>query len=131
MWTASSGIEEVGQPDSLGLGHQPEKRTIAVEAPRAALGDDFDGGLAVAVKKLVRRPSRSVLVREIDGHVADPLDVDDRDELVRQDSLNGGPRVNSSSFAMLTALTLHRSIADAARQPRSVQRGVSSFMTVF
>ena len=91
MWTASSGIEEVGQPDSLGLGYQPEKRTIAVEAPRAALGYDFDGGFAVAIKKLVRRPSRGVFVGKIYGDVADPLDVHDGDELVGQDALDGGP----------------------------------------
>ena len=39
-------IEEVGQPDSLGLGYEPEKPAVAVKTPRAALGYDFDGGLA-------------------------------------------------------------------------------------
>ncbi len=84
------GIEEVGQPDSLGLGYESEKRTIAVETPRAALGNDFDAGFSVAVEKLVGRPARGVFVREIDGDVPDPFDVDDGNQLPRQDAPHGG-----------------------------------------
>ncbi len=93
-------IEKVGQPDPLGFGHQTKERAICVKAPGAALGDDLNGRLPVAVQKLVRRASRGILVRQIDGNVTDPLHVDDRDQLVRKDTLDRGPRDKSSSFAI-------------------------------
>ena len=124
-------IEEVGQPDSLGLGNQPEKRTIAVETPRAALGDDFDGGLAVAVKQARCRPSRGVLVREIDGDVADPLDVHNRDELVGKDALDGGPASQIFQFRHASRPHLASQHRGCRTPAASYPAGLRFFMTVF
>lgn len=49
-------IEQVGQPDAVGLGHQPEQGSVAVEAPRPPLLDDLQAGLVVAVEELVPDP---------------------------------------------------------------------------
>jgi hypothetical protein len=37
-------IEQVGQPDAVRLGDQPEQRAVAVEAPGPALLDDLQRG---------------------------------------------------------------------------------------
>ena len=47
-------IEQVGQADTLRLGDQPEESAFAVEAPGAALFDDLDARLVVAIEQLVR-----------------------------------------------------------------------------
>ena len=40
------GVEEIGQPDSLGLAHQPELVAVALKAPLAATGDNLQLGLS-------------------------------------------------------------------------------------
>ena len=46
-------VEQVREADALGLGHEPEQRPIAVEAPRPSLGDNLEPGLVVTVEQLV------------------------------------------------------------------------------
>ena len=51
-------VEEVREADAVRLGDEPEQRAVAVEAPRAALLDDLEARLVVAVEQLVARPCR-------------------------------------------------------------------------
>jgi len=46
-------VEQVGQSNAVGLGYQPEHRTIAIEAPGAPRGDDFQPGLRITVEDLL------------------------------------------------------------------------------
>ena len=89
VWTAKQRIKEVGQPDAVGFRKQPEKRAVAVEAPRPAGFDDFQRRLAVAVEQFVAESSGSVLVGHLDGNRADPAHIADRDKAIRQDAFNG------------------------------------------
>ena len=47
-------IEEVREADAVRLGDEAEERAVAVEAPGAALLDDLEARLVVAVEQLVR-----------------------------------------------------------------------------
>ena len=111
-------VKEVCQADSLGFGNQPEEGAVAIETLRPALGDDFDGRFAVEVEKFVRRPTTGVFVREIDSNVADPLDVDDGDQLVRQDALDRG----SANKFFQSSHTAHLKPAVAAFLPSTAGR---------
>ena len=46
-------VEEVREADALRLGDEAEERAVAVEAPGAALLDDLEPRLVVAVEELV------------------------------------------------------------------------------
>jgi hypothetical protein len=71
------GVEEVGEADALGFGDQAEESAVAVEAPRAALLDDLEPGLVVAVEEAVVDLACGVLVSELEGVGAKPLGLDD------------------------------------------------------
>ena len=73
----------------MGFGDEPEQCPVAVEAPGLSLGGHVQRGLAVAVKQLVAEAARGVLVGDLDGDGADPLDVDHGDKAVREDAGNG------------------------------------------
>ena len=85
-------IEQVGKSNALRLGYEPEKRSIAVEAPRAAALNYFEARLVVAEEQLVGDAAGGVLVGEFKGVRAVPLDVNDRDEPVRRDAADAGRR---------------------------------------
>ena len=71
------GIEQVGQPDALGLGREPEQVAIAAERPRPARSNQLERRLVAAVDQPVaNRPAR-LLERDLDRLVAEPLDLDD------------------------------------------------------
>jgi hypothetical protein len=82
-------IEEVGKAAPVSRGDETEKRSVTVETPGLPLSRDGQGGLAIAVEQFVAEPPRCVLVRHLDGDGTDPLDVDNGDESVRQDSRDG------------------------------------------
>ena len=63
---------------------------VAVEAPRAAVLDDLEARLVVAVEQLVGDPAGWRLVGQLERLGAEPLDADDRDDLLRQDAADGG-----------------------------------------
>ena len=56
-------VEEVGQADALRLGDQAEEGAVAVEAPGAALLDELQARLVVAVEQLVGRACRQASCR--------------------------------------------------------------------
>ena len=92
-------IEQVREADAVRLGDEAEERAVAVEAPRAALLDDLEARLVVAVEELVGDPARRRLVGELERVGAEPLDADDGDERVGQDAADrrrwaGGLRVS-------------------------------------
>ena len=69
-------VEQVREADALRLGHQPEQRAVAVEAPRPPLGDDLEPGLVVAVEQFVGDRARLRLVGQLDRLRAEPLHAD-------------------------------------------------------
>ncbi len=68
------GVEEVREADALRLGDEAEEGAVAVEAPGAALLDEFQAGLVVAVEQLVGDLAGGGLVGEFEGLGAEPLD---------------------------------------------------------
>ncbi len=77
------GIEQMREPDAVGLGDQPEERSVAVEAPRPPLLDDLDARLVVAIEKLVCDLALRRLVGEFDRIGSVPLHADNGDKPVR------------------------------------------------
>jgi hypothetical protein len=82
-------VEEMCEMDTQGLGGQPEQRAVAIETPRTPLFDDIKVRLSVAVEKLARHLSGGVLVGQLNGVGAVPLNTDDSDDAIRQDAPNG------------------------------------------
>jgi hypothetical protein len=66
--------------------------SIAVKAPRATLCRHLDPGLIVPIEQLVGDLATGVFVGEFEGFGAKPLRVDDGDEAIWQDALDGGVR---------------------------------------
>ena len=83
------GIEEVGQADAPGFGHEAVRRAVAVEAPGAALLDDFEAGFVVPVEDFLGDPARGWAVDEGKRLGAVPLHAYDFDRAVREDSAHG------------------------------------------
>src|SRR5271166_5194248 len=81
-------VEKVGEVDALSLGHQPEKRAVAVEAPRPAFFGDLEIGFAVPVEEFVADVAGRVLVGQLKRIGPEPLDIDNGDDAVRQDAAN-------------------------------------------
>ena len=84
------GIEKVGQSDAMGPGYQSEKTPVAIKAPWAALFNDLETRLVVAVKKFVGHFAGGRLIGQFERLRAEPLHVDDRDEAIRQNAPDGG-----------------------------------------
>ena len=83
-------VEQVGQQDALGLRHQPEVGTVAVEAPRSPFLDDLKPRLVVAEEQLVVDCARCVLVDQLDGRRTCPSHPLDSDCLTaRRDAAHG------------------------------------------
>ena len=72
-------VEQVREADALGLGHEPEQRPVAVEAPRPPGGDDLQPVLGIAVEQLVGDRAERRLVGELERRGAEPLHADDGD----------------------------------------------------
>src|ERR1019366_8745932 len=72
------------------LRDQAEQLAVAVEAPRSTGFADFQGGFAVPVKEHDVGLPGGVFVGELDCGRTVPLDVNYRDEAIRQDSLDSG-----------------------------------------
>src|SRR5436190_1269627 len=81
-------VEEVGQPDALCFRDQPKEGRVSVKAPGLSLGGDLKCRLAITVEEFVPERSGGILVREFDGDGSDPLDVNDGDEAVGQNTLH-------------------------------------------
>ena len=80
-------VEKVRQLDPLGFGDEAEESAVAIEGPGKSPLDYLQARLVVLVEKASAdraRPRR--LVRELDGGVPKPLDVDDLDRRVWRDS---------------------------------------------
>ena len=71
------------ETDPMSLRHEPEQRTVPVEAPGPAFLDDLEAGLVVAIQELVGNPARGVLVGQLERLRPEPLNADHRDEAVR------------------------------------------------
>jgi hypothetical protein len=73
------GVEEVGQADPVGLGNQAEQGPVSVKAPGASGLDNLKARLVVPVQEDVAHAAGGVLVRELQGVRAEPLDAHHRD----------------------------------------------------
>ena len=82
-------VEEVGEVDALGLGHEAEEGAVPVETPRASFLDDLELGLAVTVKKLIADLASRILIGRLEGVRAEPLDADDCDDTGGQNAAHG------------------------------------------
>ncbi len=57
-------VEEVREPDSVRLGHEPEERSVAVEGPRPPRRDDVEARFVVPEDDLFLRPARWPPIQE-------------------------------------------------------------------
>ena len=68
-------IEQVGQADAVGLGHQPVQRPVAIETPRPTSRHDVQAGFVVPVENFIGdAPIRATLdqrqrVRAMPGNI--------------------------------------------------------------
>ena len=85
-------VEQVREADALGLGHEPEQRPVAVEAPRPSLGDNLEPGFVVTVEQLVGDRAGRRLVGELERRGAEPLHADDGDQAVGMNAADGAVR---------------------------------------
>ena len=93
-------IEQMRQPDAVRLGDEPKQLAVAVEAPGLALLRHLEAPLIGAVQDLVAHPPGRVLVGELQGVVAVPLNVDDGDERFGEDASHGRHSARRSSSFM-------------------------------
>src|SRR5688572_24640123 len=98
------------ESDAMRLGNESEPSAIAVEAPRTTVLDDFEAGFIVAVDELVSHFAGGGLVRQFERLRAEPLNVDDGDEGIRQQATHGGVRFE--------VLELHYTLPSAAQRVR-------------
>jgi hypothetical protein len=85
-----NGVEEVREADPMRLRDEAKERPVPVEAPGAALLDDFETGFVAPVEDLLGDPPGGAAVDEGEGVGAVPLDVDDGDGGVGEDAADGG-----------------------------------------
>ena len=83
-------VKQMSEVDPVRLRNQAEQLTVTIEAPRATNLADFQGGFAIPVKEHDAWLPGGVFVGELDCGRTVPLDVNYRDEAIRQDSLDGG-----------------------------------------
>jgi hypothetical protein len=70
-------IEQVGEPDPVGLGNEPEKGAVALKSPDAAGVNGFKRGFAVAVKQFATKAAGGVLVGQLNDIGAMPANIND------------------------------------------------------
>jgi hypothetical protein len=84
------GIEQVRHANPHRLGNQPQQRTIAIERPGPTRGHDGQRRLSVAEEQFAAQPSCAVFIGQLDHGVAVPLDVDDRNDRLGENTLDRG-----------------------------------------
>ena len=67
------GIEIMGKLDPVGLGYQPQKRSVGIERPRPSVLLDFEAMLIVPVKDRFGDCAVVIAVDDIDRLIADPV----------------------------------------------------------
>jgi len=60
-------IKQVGNPDVMGFGRQPEQIARSVKTPGSATFGDFDAVFVVAIEKFVGYLTGGVLVGQFEG----------------------------------------------------------------
>jgi hypothetical protein len=83
-------IEEVGEPDTVCFGYQPEEVAGSIETPRPPLFDYLDTLLIVTIEQLVGDIAGGILVGELEGIRPEPLHGHHFHEAVRKDASDGG-----------------------------------------
>ncbi len=105
------GIEQIGQPDTLGLRRQPEQVAITAKRPRPTRSSQLERSLVAAVDQPVaNRPAR-FLECDLDRLVTEPLDLDNLRRLARDEP------VDQCSRRQL--LKMHRSGLDLSQLSRT------------
>ena len=85
------------------FGHQAKRSAVAIETPGATVLHDFDARLVVTIKELVRDLAGWGFVREFEGVGAEPPDIDDSDQRIREDPSDGGVRLELLKLAHAVA----------------------------
>src|SRR5262245_15554790 len=81
------------QSDAVRFGDKPKQLAIAVETPWLALLGHLEAPFISAVQHLVADAAGRVLVREFQGAVAVPLNVDNGDHSLGEDSADSDARL--------------------------------------
>ena len=110
-------IEEMGQPNALVFGDEAEEAAVAVETPRPAVFDNLNPCLVVAVEQFVRDFACWILVSQFEGLRAEPLDSDDANECVWQDTPDGGVRLQVFEFQRARPILIGPRLARGTNQP--------------
>ena len=84
------GVEEVGEPDAVGLGCQPQQRTVGVKAVGATRLDQFEGGFLAAIDEALGHPAVHT-EDEIQGVCPKPGDLHDLGDSVAREAAEPGP----------------------------------------
>ena len=79
-------VEQVGEPDAVGLGDEAEGGAVAIEAPGTTLLHQLEARLVVAIEQLVGDLARGVLVGELDHVLTEPASSHDGHHRVSHDA---------------------------------------------
>ena len=125
-------VEQVREADALGLGHEPEQRPVAVEAPRPSLVDNLEPGLVVTVEQLVGDRAGRRLVGELERRGAEPLHADDGDQAVGMHAADGAMglqvfKLHDSPVQVVSAGGLRRWTVLGRRPPGGFRRLLALF----
>ena len=83
-------VKEMGQPDAVGFGNKAERGPVAIKAPGPPLLDQVKPLFIAAVDQFIGNPAVGCFVGQLQGLGTIPLDIDDCDQAVRQESLYSG-----------------------------------------
>src|ERR1019366_7389339 len=83
-------IEQVRQTDTMRLRDEAEQMPVAVKAPGAAVLQDLEARLVMAIEQLVGNAARRSLVGQLQSLGAKPLYADHRNNLLRQNASDCG-----------------------------------------
>ena len=86
-------IKKVREADSMCFRNKPEHRAIAVETPWPSGLGYFESWLVVPVEKLIGNSAGRVLISKFQCLRTKPLNADDCDETIRQNSADGSIRL--------------------------------------
>ena len=79
-------VEEMGEPDTVGLGDEAKEVAIAIKAPGTTNAHQIEGRLTLAIEQHRVGSAMCIFIGQLNGITAIPCDIDDRDHFIRQDA---------------------------------------------
>jgi len=80
----------MGETDTISLGDKPEKASVAVKTPGAALLHEFQPGFVMPIKQKVCYTASWILIGQLKGFRPEPLYTDDINETVWKNTPDNG-----------------------------------------